>query len=401
MYREDMHGDLDRALASSRIVVILGLPRVGRSAFVRRWAQDRGEAVVGSLADALPVDGTLIFDHLSLADTEPLIQYVRTAEAGDGSTRFIAIPRDLATANRLRTALAGSAPSIEICPLQLGEFQTERAVLSAPSGPIAAQTPGPVATNTAAFDPDVLWLRGGLPESLDAESDTASLDFRKRLLGDLLARDYSEWGVPLGTPLGNVLRWLANQNGGELDEAGFQLLKKAELRSVIYVFERLGLVRKLPNFPAGHSTSFSRMQKVHLRDSGLLHAVLGIETLGQLRESDPVTVGDSFETFAIEALIRASNGLATPQFYREDTGNGPDELDLVLDFGRGVGRLVAIEFKVSPNTSPRPGFYRARDRIQATDTFIVHAGPSSITKDEIEHLDLSSAIQRIAAIAGS
>lgn len=399
MYREEMHGELDRALASSRIVLVLGLPRVGRSAFVRCWARDRGEAVAGSLVGPLPAEGILIFDHLSLADAELLIQHVRTAEAGDGSTRFIAIPRDLAAANRLRTALAGSAPTLEICPLQLGEFQMERAVLSAPSGPLAAQTPEPVATNTQAFDPDVLWLRGGIPESLDAESDTASLEFRQRLVGDLLARDYSEWGVSFGTPLDAVLRWLANQNGGELDETGFKPLKKAELRSVIYVFERLGLVRKLPNFPAGHSTSFTRMQKVHLRDTGLLHAVLGIQTIGQLREG--VAVGDSFESFAIEALIKASNGLAIPQFYREDTGSGPDELDLVLDFGRGIGRLVAVEFKVSPNTSPRPGFYRARERIQATDAFVVHAGPTAITTDGIDRLDLSSAIQRIAAIAAA
>lgn len=399
MHRSDLHDALDAALATSRVAVILGLPRVGRSAFAREWARDRAEARSGILTEE-PLDAvTLIFDHLDRPGAERFVQMVRAAEAADRTTRFVALPLDFAAADHIHTSLVGSASTLELAPLMLTDMLAERIESAAPTGPVPALAPEPVATNATPLDPDRLWLRGGLPESLAAETETASLEFRRQLIGGLLAWDFTSRKVAHGAPMDDILRWLAGRNGGELDEGSCPYVNKQDLKSVLYVCCRLGLIRVLPNIATGHQTSPIKLRKVFFRDTGLLHALQGVETVAQMR--DGAGVGDSFESYAIEALIRASDGRATPQFYREDDGFGFDELDLVLDFGPPISRIVAIEFKTNPNTPPRPGFYRARAKIAATDSFVVHSGDTSRIDDPVERLDLASAIARVSVITAS
>lgn len=396
--RDTFEDALDGALKASKLISIIGLPRVGRSAFIRQWAQARQDVSTGSLTDPAGGDaGILYFDHLDRSQTDTFVAQVRTAEARGQPTRFIALPHDFAAADHLRTALSGVGRQHEFVPLQLGDLHAEHSGRSLPKGPSASLDPQPAATNITPFDPDRLWLRGGMPESLEAETDAVSVRWRRGLIGDLLSRDYSGRAVAPGAPLHDIFRWLANKNGDELDEASCPLAKKAELQSVLYVLEKLGLIRLLRNFPAGETASFSKKRKLFIRDTGILHALLGVETIEQLRASSHV--GDSFESFAIDALITAADGAAEPQFYRERVGDDTDEMDLVLDFSPRTSDVVAIEFKVSPSTGPRPGFYRARERVGATHCFLVHSGPTSDLDQKVERLDLMSAIRRVRTIA--
>jgi predicted AAA+ superfamily ATPase len=262
-------------------------------------------------------------------------------------------------------------------------------------GPEIGTAAAPQPVDAAPLDINRHWLRGGLPESLEAESDTASLGWRRKLLKGLLARDYSRWGVAPYARLMDVLRWAANRNGGELDDTDCPGTKASELRSMLYVFDRVGITRRLPNYPESGSESLGRKPKLYVRDTGLLHAVLGIETMEQLRAHQ--LLGESWESYVIEALITASGGLCTPQFYRT-AGKDADEIDLVLDFETYNGRIAAFEIKLGEEQSPRRGFYRGCESIRATDRILVHSGSTSHLSEKVDRIPLSTAIQQVRKI---
>ncbi len=319
------------------------------------------------------------------------------AEQVEARTRFVIVPIDLTAVDQLRAALSGSVLTLDIAPMQLYDVLAEVPVLTTASGPARGLVAEAVPTNTLAYDFERHWLRGGFPESLGADTDQASLIWRRGLIASLLARDYSRWDVPRTSRLPEILRWAANQNGGELDDTACPVAKRADLRSAIYVLDQLGITRRLPNYPAGSSSGLSKKPKLFIRDSGILHAVLGIETVEQFGNHS--CIGNSWEGYAIEALIGAGAGRCSAQFYRVIGSDGYDEIDLVLDFPAPRGRLVAIECKVSPEQSARAGFFRGCDAIGATDQFVVHSGAQAVQGNSVDRLDLPTALRRVDAIA--
>jgi predicted AAA+ superfamily ATPase len=396
MSRAEFPSRLDEAVRTNRLTILHGLPRVGRSSLMARWAERRGDASVDHFVDGKQASASItVFDHFSAKDVDAFIRRFREEEQRQEESRYVALPVDLAALHALGTALTGSIERIELDPLQLDDVISEALVQSEAMGPdmdvAVAAKPAKAPHNMSRH-----WLRGGLPESLEAESDAASLGWRRKLLEDLLARDYSLWGVPPYARLVDVLRWVANRNGGELDETDCPGTKAAELRSMLYVFGRLGITRRLINYPGGTTESLERKSKLYVRDTGLLHALLGIETMEQMRGHQ--LVGASWETYVIECLIAASGGLCTPQFYRT-AGKDADEIDLVLDFEPFNGKIAAIEIKLGEDQSPRPGFYRGCEAIKATDRVLVHSGSTSHVREDVDRLTLSTAMQWVRNIA--
>ncbi|MEZ6001035.1 DUF4143 domain-containing protein [Hyphomonas sp.] len=262
------------------------------------------------------------------------------------------------------------------------------------SGPACESVVEPQSRNLPMFEPHVHWLRGGLPDSVKAESDVDSLAWRLQMLAALLDRNYCDWGVTQAFDLQGILRWVANRNSCELDDTKCPMVTPRELRMALRLFDQLGITRRLPNFPAGSDESLGEMQKIYLRDSGLLHAVLGIETLEQLQRHS--SVGDSWESYAIEEMIRAAADFATPQFFRKWNDDGKwDEIDLVLDAQLHNGRIIAIECKTNQKDNPEAGFYRGCEFIGATDSFVVHSGGDKIVDGKVDKLDLSTAVRTI------
>jgi predicted AAA+ superfamily ATPase len=398
MSRSRIEEALSKAVRESRITLLHGLPRVGRTVAARRWASGRDDVSTQTFqalrADLAPI---LLYDHLSSDDVPGFVARFRTCESSADDTRFIVIPVDLATTRLLQTALTGSVRTLDLDPVQLHDYVAQWSITSSAAGPSPNLIAQPEPSNAPACNPEIHWLRGGLPESLYADNDQASLSWRRQMLDGLLSRDYSSWGIQSGFRFPDILRWVANQNGGEFDENACQIAKRSDLLSAVYVLDRLQLTRRLPNYPAGSSPSLAKKPKLYIRDSGILHALLGIETINQLRNHPKV--GDSWEGYAIETLILATGGIGTSQFYRAKGVNGEDEVDLVLDFRPRSERLVAIEFKTNPAEGPKAGFYRAREAIGATDGFVVHSGASANTKDPVHRLDLMTAVRRVADLA--
>ena len=398
--RASVMKQLDAAVEQSGVTVVRGLPRVGRSSFLAKWQSRHTNAKRCETIDDVKVEtGVFILDHVDLSSVDGIIAIVRAAEVAKSRTRLVIAPNDLATAEYLRTKLPGVAGALEITPLSVEDFAAEVRTQFVATGPVEVVPTASLPINQEAIDRHRHWLRGGFPESLEAESDECSLTWRRTMLDGVLARDYTEWKVERAFPLADVLRWLAHQNGSELDENGCPFAKRQELRSAVYVLELLGLVRRLPNFPAGSSVSMAKKQKVFIRDTGVLHALLGIENSTQLESHSGI--GGSFESYATEALILAADGRCGAQFYREKGSEGEDEIDLVLDFPSQKGRLIAIEFKVGEGQRAKKGFYNGciSLAVKDQDRFVVHSGNRSILDQPVHRLDIKSAVERISKIS--
>jgi hypothetical protein len=397
MARVLMHRRLDEALGQSLITLLCGLPRVGRTALIRQWAGGRPDTILSSMGGATQkIASVIVFDHFAMRDVDAFVELFRTGDRRDSRTRFVIVPTDLLTAERLRDALAGSVRTLDLDPLQFDDILAETELMSIAIGPTTAMA-GPSATNLSPLGLERSWLRGGFPNSLEAESDEASMAWRRTMLDAVLARDYSEWGVPRTTRFPAILRWVANHNGAEFDDTSCTFASKGDLQAALYVLEKLGLTRRIPNFPAGSDASLAKKPRLYVRDTGVLHAMLGIETIGQLR--DHPKLGDSWESYATEALVLAAGGRANGQFFRQRGGGGEDEVDLVLDFRPRIPDVLAIEFKHSPTKGPTGGFFEACTVIAATDRFVVHAGLTTITEHSVDRLDLASAIRRVSQAA--
>jgi len=127
------------------------------------------------------------------------------------------------------------------------------------------------------------------------------------------------------------------------------------------------LVRRLPSWSSNVGKRLVKAPKTYLRDSGVCHALLGIDSYDSLL-SHPV-VGGSWEGFVVESILGAAPVHAQWGCYRTRSGA---EIDLVLDLG--AGKVWAIEVKRSSAPSVSRGFHAACDDLRPTRKYVVHAG---------------------------
>ncbi|SDR49262.1 DUF4143 domain-containing protein [Pseudovibrio sp. Tun.PSC04-5.I4] len=395
MKRMSVLDQFDASVRNNGITLVCGLPRVGRTSLLadlqsRRTDTKHCQEVAGVPHEA----GIFVLDDVGVASVDAIIAKVRQADKCGLQRHLVVAPNDLATMDCLQTALTGIVDVVEVPPLQINEVAAGMITQSSAEGPIIDTIAGASPPrNKERFDLDQHWLRGGLPQSLNAESDAQSFDWRCKMLESLLIRDYTRWDIQRTFQLRDVFIWLARRNGSELGATGYLDFKRQELISFVHVLERLGLVRRLFN------TAPETKPKIFVRDTGILYALLGIETSIQLRSHS--SIGSSFESYAMEALILAANGTCKANFYRKKGSRGEDEIDLVLDFPSQNDRLVAIEFKVGSARKEENGFHNgcADLKVAKQDQFVVHSGEKPVFGTGVPRLDLKTAIKRIAEIA--
>ena len=216
-----------------------------------------------------------------------------------------------------------------------------------------------------------LWLRGGFPDSFLAESDEDSLALRRDFIRTYLERDVATFGprVPAAA-LERLWTMLAHNQGGVLNASALARALEVSVQSVTRYIDLLAdllLLRRLPPFRANIGKRLVKSPKVYVRDSGLVHALLGIGALERLA-GHPV-VGRSWEGHVVEALLSVLPPGASAFFYRTSAGA---EIDLVIRLGDGG--LWAIEIKRSLSTGIARGFRIACADIAPVRTFVAHAG---------------------------
>ena len=216
-----------------------------------------------------------------------------------------------------------------------------------------------------------LWLRGGFPDSYLAESDEDSLALRRDFVRTYLEREVAGFGprVP-ATTLERLWTMLAHRQGTMLNASMLARALEVSAQSVTRYIDLLAdllLLRRLPPFRANVGKRLVKSPKVYVRDSGLVHALLGIMSLEQLA-GHPV-VGESWEGHVIETLVSVLPPRATPFFYRTSAGA---EIDLVIEHNDGT--CWAIEIKRSLSARVGRGFHLARADLKPARAFVVHAG---------------------------
>ncbi len=217
-----------------------------------------------------------------------------------------------------------------------------------------------------------LWLRGGFPDSFLAKNDADSFRLRRGFIRTYLERDVPQFGprIPAET-LERLWTMLAHNQGGLLNAskfAGGLSISAPTVTSYISLLVDLLLVRRLTPHMTNVGKRLVKSPKTYVRDSGLLHALLGIVDLNELA-GHPV-VGKSWEGFVIESLLAAAPERAQAGFYATAAGA---EMDLVLELGGNHG-LWAIEIKRGLTAKPERGFYRSVEDLKPTKSFVVYAG---------------------------
>ncbi len=229
-------------------------------------------------------------------------------------------------------------------------------------------------------DQDRLWVRGGFPDSLLAKRDRDSFAIREDFIRTYLERDVPQFGprIPAET-LRRLWTMLAHNQGHLLNAS--QLASSLSVSSptiarYIDLLVDLLLVRRLEPAYVNVGKRLVKSPKLYVRDSGLLHALLGLRSLDAIL-AHPV-VGGSWEGFVIETLA-ASAGQTKVSFYRTAAGA---EVDLILDFGTAKGKWV-VEIKRGLTPKISKGMHQSIADVRPSKSFIVYGGTEhyALTKD--------------------
>lgn len=187
-----------------------------------------------------------------------------------------------------------------------------------------------------------LWSRGGFPRSFLAPGEQESFAWRSDFLRTFIERDFGTLGLG-ATPasLGRLWRMVAHHHGQYLNASEFGRSLGETHKTIQRHLEMLSaafMIRLLPPWFANLGKRLVRRPKIYVRDSGLLHALLGIDTESALLGHPKL--GGSWEGFALEQLL-ARLPHAETFFWATQSGA---ELDL---FSTIHGRRMGFEFKVT------------------------------------------------------
>lgn len=358
MIHRHLHDVIARRLRQYPAVALLGPRQVGKTTLAKAVAAGHDGAIVLDLEREsdravltrpelfLPLhrDRLVVLDEVQhmpglFADLRPEIDADRRA------SRFLLLGS--ASGALLRQAsesLAGRISYVELTPFLAAELEAD----------LATQ--------------QTLWLRGGYPSSYLAEGDDMAFQWRQDLIATFLQRDLPGLGVRVpAETLRRFWTMLAHLHGQLFNASQLgRSLGGASHATVGRYLDTLVdtlMVRRLEPYLANVGKRLVKSPKVYVRDSGLLHALLGTATVRQL-QGHPVA-GASWEGFVIEQVAAALPAGAQIGFYRTAAGA---ELDLVLE---GPSGRTGVEVKFSASPKPTKGFWQALQDLAIERAFVV------------------------------
>jgi uncharacterized protein len=355
-----------QALARFPVVGLIGARQVGKTTLARALA-DRFPGKCLYLDLERPSDLTkltdpeffleqhagelIVLDEIQRrAELFPVLRSLVDADRRNG--RFLVLgsasPELL---HQSSESLAGRIIYHELPPLHIGEV---------PGPPSGWQT---------------LWCRGGLPQSYLSPSDGVSLEWRQAFVTTYLERDLSVLGFR--TPAATLRRFwqmLAHSNGQLWNAskiAGSLGVSAPAVRHYLDLLEDTFMVRQLQPYHANIKKRQTKSPKAYVRDSGLLHAILGLETMDAILGHP--SAGSSFEGWVIEQIVSILPASWQPFFYRTSAGA---EIDLVLARPGGAP-AVALEVKLTKAPSVSRGLRVALADLGVPRGYIICPAPSA------------------------
>lgn len=238
-----------------------------------------------------------------------------------------------------------------------------------------------------------LWLRGGFPDSFLARDDSTSMQWREDFIRTYVERDIPAFGLRIpAEALRRFWTMLAHTQGGLLNAAKLAAGLGVSGQTVgryLDLLVDLMLVRRLPPWHVNAGKRLVKSPKVYIRDSGLVHALLGLETTESLL-GHPV-IGGSWEGYCIENLIAAAPRGTEASFYRSSAGA---EIDLLLKLPNGT--LWAIEIKRTTSPKVGRGFHIASEELGAHERILVNAGVHEVPgQGGVVAMPLAHAMERL------
>lgn len=238
----------------------------------------------------------------------------------------------------------------------------------------------------AAGDLNKLWIRGGFPDSLLAANDRTSQRWRADFIRTYLERDIPTLGPRIAAEtLRRFWTMLAHHQSGLLNAADFARSLGVDGKTVASYLDLLVdllLVRRLEPWHSNAGKRLVKSPRVYVRDSGLVHTLLGLETLDDVL-GHPIS-GASWESFVIETVHAVLPDGSRSNFYRTAAGA---EIDLVITLPGG--HKWAIEIKRSLSPKVERGFHHACEDLLPERRIVVYPGAEAFPlADEIEVLPL-------------
>lgn len=370
--RKNSSERIDFLLESFPVVAILGARQVGKTTLARAYASSRPGATtwldledprdLARLADPMlaleRLTGLVVLDEVQrvpevfatlrvLADRDPL------------PARFLVLGS--AAPELLRQSsetLAGRIAYEELSPFCLQELFTDDSGedLGSPAQMVSR-----------------LWVRGGFPRSYLAPDEAVSVEWRRQFVSTYLQRDLPGLGV--GVPSATMRRFwtmLAHAHGQRWNASAIgRSLGVADTTATRYLETLVDTftVRRLPPYLTNVAKRQVKAPRVYLRDSGLLHSLLGLDDLESI-ERHPI-LGASWEGFALEQVI-AANRLRDGEVFHWRTQAGA-EVDLVVERG---GRRWGFEMKRTSSPATTRSMHIALEDLELERLYVVYPGPA-------------------------
>jgi uncharacterized protein len=355
-----LSGELQKSLADNPVTALIGPRQCGKSTLARHVLQKRPDALFLDLdlpSDLRKLDDPEFFlkehaDRLICIDEiqqkPELFSLLRAlVDIDRRSGRFMILgsaSRDLI--RQSGETLAGRIHYIELSPFTWPELETSAA--------------------TGGWDFKKHWWRGGFPPAFLTGDEAQSAAWRRDLIQDYLSRDIPRFGFAIPAPaMRRFWTMLAHYHGGLLNASKLGQALDVSQKTVhkyLDILEGTFMVRVLSPLEVNLKKRMVKSPKVYLRDSGLLHTLLEIETMTDLY-GHPV-FGASWEGWCLEQIITALP-LWQAGFYRSSSG---EEIDLIIEKGR---RRLAFEIKASLSPHLSRGFPGTLEALLPEKTWIV------------------------------
>lgn len=379
--RSELSDQIESRFHDNPVVLLFGPRQCGKTTLARQFASTRGANYfdLESPLDAArltepmtalsPLEGWIVIDEAQLQPK--LFEILRVLVDRDPlPSRFLLLGS--ASPDLIRGASESLAGRVALIPMSgFGLNEVERC------------------------DQRKLWWRGGFPRSYLASSDATSHQWRNDFIQTFLERDLRQFGINIAPTTmrrfwmmvahyhGQI--WNASEIGRSLGEAHTTVKRHLDILCGAYV------MRHLPPWIANISKRQIKSPKVFVRDTGLLHALLGIPSFAAL-EANP-KLGASWEGFALEQVLRI---LGDRDAYFWHTQGGA-ELDLLTFVN---GRRIGFEFKYADVPKITRSLTTAHHDLELNQAFIVYPGPESFPINEwATALSIQDLVPRLSELA--
>lgn len=353
---------IKKALARSRGVILIGPRQSGKSTLAQKFLDRQSPNYfdleypphaqrLSQAAHTLEhLSGLIVIDEVQLKpDLFPLLRVLM--DRSDAPGQFLL----LGSASPTLLRQAGESLLGRVETVEVGGFDVQE-----------------ISADTAGYSEDAtlkLWVRGGFPRSYLAVSDEDSMVWRSQAIANHVQVDMPQFGINIAAPA--MLRFwtmLAHYHGqiwSAAPPAQSMGVSEPTIRRYLDTLTQTLMVRQLQPWHENLGKRQVKAPKIYFRDSGLLHALMGVQTLPALLTHPQC--GASWEGFALEQLLR----IAQPdQAYFWATHQGA-ELDLLLLKG---SQRIGVEFKRADAPQVTRSMRIAIDNLKLDALYVVYPG---------------------------